>query len=75
MIPNDIFNKIILYNSHVVADLFKSRLKINYLMILFRLNNGKYIRLWHWRQETHGSVWLSEMEKKIKLYKYMCKMA
>ena len=75
MIPNDIFNKIILYNSTLLCDIFKSRLKINSLMILFHLNNGKYIRLWHWRQEAHGSAWLSAMEKKIKLYKYMCKMA
>ena len=73
MIPTDIYNKIILYNSTLLCDLFKSRLKINGLMILFKLQSGKFVRLWHWRQESHGSAWLSAMEKKIKLNKYMCK--
>ena len=73
MTPIDLYNRIILYNSTLLCDLFKSRLKINSLMILIKLDSGKYVRLWHWRQESHGSAWLSAFENKIKLYKYMSK--
>ena len=70
MIPEVIINKITLYNSTVLCDLFKSRLKINKLMILFKLNNGRYIRLWHYMEPIYGSKWTSDIERKIQYYKY-----
>ena len=42
-LPSEIYSKITLYNSTVLCDLFKSRLKINSLMTLFKLNSGIYI--------------------------------
>ena len=70
MIPEAIIDKIILYNSTVLCDLFKSRLKINGLMVLFKLNSGKYIRLWHYMEPIYGSKWTSDIERKIQYYKY-----
>ena len=74
MIPEVIYSKIILYNSTVIADLFKSRLKINGLMVLFRLQSGKFIRLWHYMEEMsqNGINWSENIERKIQYYRY-CK--
>ena len=68
MIPEILINNIILYNSTVITDIFKSRLKINKLMVLFRFTNGKYIRLWHYMQEIpmHHDRWRDRIERKIK---------
>ena len=68
-LPDEVFSKIILYNSTVLADLFKSRLKINSLMILFRLGNGRYKRLWHYMEPTYGSKWAYEIEEQIQMHK------
>ena len=70
MIPIEVCRKIRLYNSTVLADLFRSRLKVNYLMILFKLNN-KYIRLWHYMQEIprFGSKWEDNIERKVQYYR------
>ena len=70
MIPEVIIDNIILYNSTGLCDLFKSRLKINGLMVLFKLNSGKYIRLWHYMEPIYGSKWTSDIERKIQYYKY-----
>ena len=69
-IPEVIINKITLYNSTLLCDLFKSRLKINGLMVLFRLNN-KYIRLWHYTQDIPriGSKWADNIEWKVQCYR------
>ena len=68
MIPEIHINKIILYNSAVLRDTFKSRLKINSLMVLFRFTNGKYIRLLHYMQEIpmYHDRWRARIERKIK---------
>ena len=72
IIPEVIFDKIILYNSTRLCDIYKSRLKINGLMVLFRLQNGKYMRLWHCMEPIYGNKWTSDIERKIQYYKY-CK--
>ena len=68
-IPEVIINKITLYNSTLLCDLFKSRLKINGLMVLFRLKSGKYMRLWHYMEPIYGSKWTCDIERKIRYYK------
>ena len=69
MIPVEICHKIRLYNSTVLADLFRSRLKVNSLMILFKLQDGRHIRLWHYLSPIYGSNWLENFERKIRYYK------
>ena len=71
MIPEVIINKITLYNSTILCDIFKSRLQINRLMILFKLNSGRYIRLWHYMEEMpqYGIKWSENIERKIRYYK------
>ena len=68
IIPEVIVDKIILYNSTVLCDIYKSSLKINKLMRLFKLGNGKYMRLWHCVQETslHHDRWARKVDQKIK---------
>ena len=70
--PEVIINKITLYNSTVLCDLFKSRLKINGLMVIFKLQSGKYMRLWHYKEEVprYGIKWSENFERKIQYYKY-----
>ena len=70
IIPEVIFDKIILYNSTIICDIYKSRLKINGLMVLFRLQNGKYMRLWHCMEPIYVNKWTSDIERKIQYYKY-----
>ena len=65
MIPEVHISKIILYNSTVLSDIFRSRLKINSLMILFKWPNGKYIRLWHYMQDTYNLRWAANIEGRI----------
>ena len=67
MIPEILINRIMLYNSTVLRDIFKSILKINSLMILFQWPNGKYIRLWQYMQEIpiYHDRWRDKMETKI----------
>ena len=69
MIPTEICRKIRLYNSTVLADMFRSRLKVNSLMVLFKLGNNKYIRLWHYLTPIYGSNWLENFERKIQYYR------
>ena len=71
-LPSEIYSKITLYNSTVLCDLFKSRLKMNSLMTLFKLNSGRYIRLWHYMEEIpqNGIKWSENIERKIQYYKY-----
>ena len=69
-LPVEICSKIRLYNSTVLCDLFKSRLKVNSLMTLFKLNNGRYRRLWHCQEPRYGSKWTLDIERKIQYYKY-----
>ena len=68
MIPEILINKISLYNSTGLRDIFKSRLKINSLMVLFRFTNGKCIRLLHIMQETliYHDRWRGRIERKVK---------
>ena len=68
-LPNEIYSKITLYNSTVLCDLFKSRLKMNSLMTLFKLNSGRYIRLWHYMEPIYGNKWSFDIERKIRYYK------
>ena len=68
MIPDVLINKIFLYNSTVLSDIFRSRLKINSLMILFKWPNGTYIRLWHYMQDTYHQRWSANIEGKILRY-------
>ena len=70
MIPEVIINKITLYNSTVLCDLFKSRLKIDGLMVIFKLQSGKCMRLWHYKEPIYGSKWTSDIERKIQYYNY-----
>ena len=65
MIPEVLINKIILYNSSILSDIFRSRLKINSLMILFKWPSGKYIRLWHYMQDTYNLRWARKIDQKI----------
>ena len=67
MLPEILINKIILYNSTVLRDLFKSRLKSNKLMILFKWPNGNYIRLWHYMQEIPACArrWSANIDGRI----------
>ena len=69
IIPEVIFDKIILYNSTRLCDIYKSRLKINGLMVLFRLQNGKYMRLWHCMGEVprYGIKWSENIDKKYNI--------
>ena len=71
-LPIEICRKIRLYNSHALADLFRSRLKANSLMTLFKVQSGRYIRLWHCMEPISGNKWTSDIERKIQYYKY-CK--
>ena len=68
-LPSEIYSKITLYNSTVLCDLFKSRLKVNSLMTLFKLNSGRYIRLWHYMEPIYGNEWSFDIERKIRYYK------
>ena len=70
MIPIEVCRKIRLYNSTVLADLFRSRLKVNSLMILFKLGN-RYIRLWHYMPEIqrYGSNWADNIDRKVQYYR------
>ena len=65
MIPEVLVNKIILYNSSILSDIFRSRLKRNSLMILFKWPNGTYIRLWHYMQDTYNQRWAANIEGRI----------
>ena len=71
MIPEVLINKIILYNSTVLSDIFRSRLKINSLMILINIRSNKYIRLYHYMQEkpVFHDRWRDNIERKIRMYK------
>ena len=68
-LPNEIYSKITLYNSTVLCDLFKSTLKANSLMMLSKLNSGRYIRLWHYIEPMYGYTWSFDIERKIRYYK------
>jgi hypothetical protein len=65
----ELCRKIRLYNSTVLCDIFRSRLKVNSLMTLFRLQSGRYIRLWHYLSPVYGSNWLENFERKIQYYR------
>ena len=67
LIPIEIENRIILYNSTILCDIFKTRIKKNSLMILFRRNNGTYKRLWHYLQDIHGDKWSKWIDYRIKI--------
>ena len=67
-LPIELCSKIVLYNSTVLCDLFKSRLKVNSLMTLFRLNNGRYKRLLHYQESRYGNKWSEQIES-IKVVK------
>ena len=69
MIPIEVCRKIRLYNSTVLADLFRSRLKVNTLTILFKLGNNKYIRLWHYLTPIYGSNWADNIDRKVQYYR------
>ena len=71
MIPTEICRKIRLYNSTVLCDLFRSRLKVNSLMTLFKLGSNNYIRLWHYMQEIprFGSKWADNIDRKVQYYR------
>ena len=68
-LPNEIYSKTTLYNSTALCDLFKSRLKMNSSMTLFKLNSGIYIRLWHYMEPIYGNKWSFGIERKIRYYK------
>ena len=72
MIPTEICRKIRLYNSTVLCDSFRSRLKMNSLMTLFKLQNGRYIRLLHYLSPIYGSKWSKNIEGRVQYYIY-CK--
>ena len=63
MIPIEVCRKIRLYISTVLADLFRSRLKVNSLMTLFKLGNNKYVRLWHYLTPIYGSNWAANIDR------------
>ena len=72
MIPTEICRRIRLYNSTVLCDIFRSRLKVNSLMILFKKGNDKYVRLWHCLEPLYGSTWSKNIEDRVHYYRY-CK--
>ena len=72
MMTTDICRKIRLYNSTVLCDIFRSRLKVNSLMILFKKGNNKYVRLWHCLEPLYGSTWSKNIEDRVTYYRY-CK--
>ena len=70
IIPEVILDKTILYTSTILCDIYKSRLKINGLMVLLRLQSGKFMRLWRCMEPIYGNKWTSDIERKIQYYKY-----
>ena len=68
-LPTELCSKIVLCNSTVLCDLFKSRLKVNSLMTLFRLPSGRYKRLWHYKESRYGNKWSEQIERQIQYYK------
>ena len=64
-LPIELCSKIVLYNSTVLCDLFKSRLKVNSSMTLFRLPSGRYKRRWHYQESRYGNKWSGQIEQQI----------